>query len=152
MHEVSKRKSDLFTTNLIDRVSMQSFFSRSHYRFFIVQTKPVIEFNLSACNEIKDVIQEHIIDLYDHSQKNWASDFKKVAFSLHKSQTSLWLQITRISTFLSELNKDTFRKLMQSTACDRLLSMRLNLTQNDIILSFYRIKLERSKSKIRALC
>ena len=152
VHGVSKRKPDLSTTNLIGRVSMQSFFPRPHYRPFIVQTKPVIESNLSACNEVKDVIREHITGLYDQSQKDWASGFEKVASSPHKSQTPPWLQITGISTFLSELNKDALRKLMQSTACDRLLSMRLNLTQNDIILSFYRIKLERSKSKIRALC
>ena len=67
MHEVSKQKSDLFTTNLIDRVNMQSFFSRSHYRLFIVYIKLVIEFNLSACNKIKDVIQEYITNLYNHS-------------------------------------------------------------------------------------
>jgi hypothetical protein len=49
---------------------MQSFFQKSHYHFFIVQIESVIEFNLSACNVIKDVVQEHLTDLYEQSQKN----------------------------------------------------------------------------------
>jgi len=120
--------------NRIGLVSMQSFFRKPHYRPFIVRTEPVIESNVSACSVTKDVIQEHLTGLYDQSQKDWTSSFEKIAFNSHKSQTSPWLQITGISTYLSGLNKDALRTLVQPTACGRLLSMQLYLT---ILINYY---------------